>query len=236
MTNFLSKLERFFPVKTENLKAKYEGSEKEQIMNTIFGKLDTLDSVSSAYIDTFLETSSEQQAKNQDGEIWNTTNFLTNLRDNILENGEISLAKIQKLFGENVTTEDVEQAFNDLLAESKAEAEKSKKQYEEFVNEMVTSINDENLPEEIKQFLRPESTVDIIEIEGKKYYSITDSEAEVTIDYSEKGQRIRETSSFEDDGYYGAGEEIFTYDENGNLKSEMYKYNSVHGNCKNSWK
>lgn len=225
MPDFLSMLDRFFPVKTDNLKSKYKNSEKEQIMNTIFSKLDTFDSVSSYAVD-FLEAPVEQQKNTQDGEIWNTTDFINNLRDNILENGEISLAKIQKLFGQNVTINDVEQAFNDLLAEAKAEEAKSNKESEEFATNMVNAINDENLPEEIKQFLRPEATVDILEIDGKKYYSITDEEAEITIDYNEKGQRIRETSSFEDDGIYGAGEEILVLDEEGNGKIQMYKYDT----------
>ena len=83
MPDFLSMLNRFFPVKTENLKTKYKDSEKEQIMNTIFSKLDTFDSVSSCAVD-FLEAPIEQQKHTQDGEIWNTSSFISNLRDNII--------------------------------------------------------------------------------------------------------------------------------------------------------
>ena len=119
MSDFLSKLNRFFPVEVDNLKEKYKGSNKEQVMNTIFNVLDVLDSTTG-----FLVKPEELKEK-QDGKINATADFNEHLRNNILDNGEISQEKVQKLFGEGVTTDDIEQALNDLLEESQLAKEKT---------------------------------------------------------------------------------------------------------------
>lgn len=222
MPNFLTKLSELFVIKTENLKAKYKGSDKEQIMNTIFDKLDAIDSIESCYLDKIQE---EEVTDYKDQEIRNTTAFFTNWRDNILENGGISLAKIQKLFGQNVSIEDVAQAFNDMLTEVEIENKKMIEEENTFRNSMISSIDDKNLPEDIKQLLSPGTEVKITEYNGKKYYSIKHEEFGITIDYNEKGERISVSQNFNDEGD-GAGVEIQFLDEKENVQMEILKFNT----------
>lgn len=90
MPNFLSKLSELFVIKTDNLKAKYKGCDKEQIMNTIFDKLDAINSIDPFYLDKILE---EDVKAAQDNEIKNTTAFFANWRDNILKMAKFLLQK-----------------------------------------------------------------------------------------------------------------------------------------------
>lgn len=217
-------------LKTSDLKAKYIGSAKEQIMNTIFDKIDAFDQFggfpSNINADTFTSLK-------KDG-IINLDRFekTYNINYYLYDNGELSPEKVKNFFGDNIDIKDVQQALNDMVAQSKIEFQKGVDKIGQEIEENQQKVKQENpdIPNAVLENLGPDDKVKVVKQNGQTYYHVYEDDEKTYFEYDSQGNLTKRV------GYVGIGstvngiehsaKETELFDKEGRSYGEIYEYDN----------
>lgn len=216
-------------VKTSDLKAKYKGSTKEQIMDTIFDKFDAFDQFGGFPRDLNTDTFTSLK---KDG-IINLDRFENtyNINYYLYDNGELSPEKVKAFFGDNIDIKDVQQALNDMVAQTQVEHENAVneigRQMEE--NQQKVKATNPSIPDAILETLGPDNKVKVVSKNGQNYYHVYEDNENEFYEYNNQGQLTRRVGHVGipiPNGIEHGAKETELFDEQGRSYGEIYEYDN----------
>ena len=203
-------------VNTEKLKAKYKGTNKEEIMNSIFSHFDAMDTLdpSADPLNSYLKLSTQEQSVLQDGKIdtstWEFAEY-TKETDQGFVNPQVIKEQLQNKF----SIEDIEQALNDINSAT-----------EDITPNNTPKTNTNDLPEIIRNTLasfgQDATSVEISEKNGEKIYKVTSEENEryFTEYHAKSGTTLYGWGEILSE--YGVGTEVEIQNKNNSYTSFQY--------------